>query len=82
MTYAFTIIITPEREKSGYLYCGKCDTKLIVVISESEWAVDNEAFKSGEEKPDDCPDEVVFVGEVVGHFCTTCEKLTSLSYNY
>ena len=81
MTYAFTIITTPEREKDGYIYCGKCGTKLIVVISDGEWSVDDEAFRSGEEKLEDCPDEV-FVGEVIGHFCQTCKVLTSLSYNY
>lgn len=81
MTYAFTIIITPEIERNGYLFCGKCNTKLKLVISESEWAVDDEAFKNSEEKTDDCSNEV-FVGEVTGHFCSTCDALTSLSYNY
>jgi len=81
MTYAFTIIIKPEIEKDGYLYCGKCETKLMVVISQEVWDVDDEAFKSGEEKPEECLDEV-FVGEVTGHFCQTCNQLTSLSYNY
>lgn len=81
MTYAFTTIITPEIEKDGYLYCGKCNTKLMLVTSSDSWAVCSEPFKSGEEKPEDCPDEVS-IGEVVGHFCTTCEALTSLSYNY
>jgi len=81
MTYAFTIIITPEIKKDGYLYCGKCDTKLILAISPDNWDVDNEAFKSGEENTNDCLDEV-FVGEVTGHFCSNCKVLTSLSYNY
>ena len=81
MTYAFTITIVPEIERGGFLYCSKCDTKLMVVISEDSWVVDDEAFKSGEDRPEDCPDEVS-VGEVVGHFCSKCEMLTSLSYNY
>ena len=82
MTYAFTITIVPEREKGdGCLYCSKCDTKLMVVIAEDSWAVDDEAFESGEQKSESCPDEVS-VGEVFGHFCSKCEQLTSLSYNY
>jgi hypothetical protein len=81
MTYAFTIIITPEREREGYLYCGKCKTKLMLVISPGDWDVDDEAFKSGENKPDDCPDEVS-IGEVTGHYCPNCQALTSLSYYF
>jgi len=82
MTYAFTIIITPEIEKeNGYLYCSLCNTKLMLVLSPGDWDVDDEAFKSGEEKLDDYPDEV-FVGEVTGHYCTSCQALTSMSYNY
>lgn len=81
MTYAFTITIVTEIERGGYLFCGKCGTKLMVVISEGSWAVDDEAFKSGEQRLEECPDEV-FVGEVAGHFCSKCEQLTSLSYNY
>ena len=81
MTCAFTIIIIPEIEKEGYLYCSKCHNKLMLVISPDDWDVDDEAFKSGEEKTGECPDEVS-VGEVTGHFCQNCQVLTSLSYNY
>lgn len=77
----YTIITTPEIKKDGYLFCGKCNTKLMLVATSGYWDVDEEAFKSGVPKPEKCPDEV-FVGEISGHFCTTCEELTSLSYNH
>lgn len=80
-TDAFTIIRVPEITKEdGCLYCSRCGTKLMLVISPAYWDVDDEAFKSGEMKPEDCPDEVS-IGEVSGHFCSKCKTLTSLSYN-
>lgn len=82
MDYAFTITIVPEVTKEdGYLYCGKCGTKLMLVISPECWDVDDEAFKDGEDSPKYCPDNVI-VGEVTGHFCSKCNRLTSLSYNH
>ena len=82
MAYEYTITTTPEINKDdGYMYCGECGTKLILVVAFSDWAVDSEPFKDGEERPEDYPKEV-FVGEVSGHFCRTCEQLTSLSYNH
>jgi len=81
MSFGYSVITTPEREIDGYIYCGKCQTKLMLVSAHGEWKVDSEPFKDGEEKPEDCPDEV-FPGEVTGHYCVTCEVLTSLTYNH
>lgn len=81
MDYKFTIITIPEIIKEdGYIYCGKCGTKLLIAYPSEIWQVDSEPFKSDEAKQDDCPDEVC-IGEITGHFCQTCEQLTSISYN-
>ena len=81
MEYKFTITIIPEHDKEdGYMYCGKCGTRLLLAYPFQEWQVDSEPFKDGEEKPADCPEEVD-VGEVTGHFCSSCNILTSITYN-
>lgn len=70
-----------HEDKDGYLRCNKCNSKLMLMASPGHWGVDSEAFKNGERNPEDTP-TCVFVGELTGHYCQTCEMLVSLSYNF
>ena len=67
--------------QAGYWLCNKCNSKTMLVSCPAYWSVDQETFKNGEPTPEDTPQEV-FVGEVCGHWCPTCEILVSLSYNF
>jgi len=67
--------------EGGYYLCGKCNSKTILVSTNGDWSVDEEAFKNGEQTPDGTPDEV-YVGEVSGHYCLKCEMLVSVEYNF
>lgn len=69
-------------DDKGCLRCNECNTKLMLVLPCSEeWDVESECFKNGEDTPEDAPD-TVYVGEVSGHWCPTCEMLVSLTYNF
>ncbi|MHC4397423.1 MAG: hypothetical protein ACYS1A_17420 [Planctomycetota bacterium] len=68
-------------DDKGYYRCSRCNSKTILVTVNGDWGVDEEAFKSGEQKPEGTPD-VVYVGEVSGHYCLECEMLVSLDYNF
>ena len=78
---ASVMIELGETQRDGYQVCDKCGTKTMLISAPSCWSVDQEAFMSGE-RTDNNPDvpEYVEVGaEVTGHWCDSCEKLTSVS---
>ena len=68
-------------DSEGHHRCNTCDTKTLLVTAPCEWEIDEEPYKSGENSAEELPDSV-FVGEVSGHWCSKCEMLVSLSYNY
>ena len=79
-----TVIINGDHiDPDGYHHCNECNDKTMLVspIAAGEWAVDEECYKSREDSPEDVPDQV-FVGEVTGHWCPTCERLVSITYNF
>ncbi len=77
-----TLTINGEHiDPDNYYRCNECNSKTMLVSSYGEWAVDEECYKSGEDSPEGTP-ETVFVGEVTGHWCPTCEMLVSISYNF
>lgn len=82
-----TITFNQEHvDEDGYHRCNECDSKTILVCADGDWKVDSEPLKSGETVESDeivgDGDGCVFVGEVCGHYCPTCEMLVSLSYNF
>lgn len=77
-----TLTINGEHiDPDNYCRCNECNSKTILVSPCGEWDVDEECHKSGEDTPEGIPD-AVFVGEVTGHWCSTCEMLVSISYNF
>lgn len=66
-------------DQNGYYRCSECHTKTMLVYPSSDWGVDEECYRSGEDTPDDVPD-VMYVGEVSGRWCPGCEMLVLLSY--
>ncbi|KKL57401.1 hypothetical protein LCGC14_2235800 [marine sediment metagenome] len=68
-------------DDEGYRRCIECKSKTILVYPIGPWTPDDEPFKAGEvitcEELDD-----IEIGEVTGHWCPTCEILTSLTYNF
>ncbi len=77
-----TLIINGEHiDPNDYYRCNECNSKVMLVSSFGEWAVHEECYKNGEDTPKGTP-ELVFVGEVSGHWCPTCAMLVSISYNF
>lgn len=72
-----------EHHCDGYNMCDTCGGKVMLVSAPSEWSVDQEAFKSGENtsEAEDVPEDVFINAEVTGHYCQTCDALTSFSFN-
>ena len=80
--YGMTMTCNREHtDGDGYARCNACGSKVMLVVSNHFWETDSETFKNGEESPDGTPADV-FIGEVSGHWCPTCEILVSLSYNF
>lgn len=77
-----TLTINGEHiDPNDYYRCNECNSKVMLVSSCGEWQVDEECYKSGEDTPEDVSD-MVFVGEITGHWCPICEMLVSISYNF
>lgn len=55
--------------------CGTCGESTVLISAGVEWGVDIES--SGE----DDPDAVYVDEELTAHFCLTCNRMTSLSFN-
>ena len=52
----------------------------MLICADVGWNVDSEPYKA-DEKVEDVPDCVEIDAEVTGHYCETCGKMTSLSFN-
>lgn len=78
--HSFTITLNGEyTDSDGYVCCSTCKSKTILVMPHSEWIVDEEPYKAGEQIELDSEIEVY---EVTGHWCPKCELLISLTYNW
>lgn len=66
--------------------CKDCGSPVALVSGSTSWGIDEEAFGQNDDIPDglkrqaeDCRyDGVEIGGELSGHFCLKCQKLTSL----
>lgn len=64
--------------------CPTCEGCTILIVSDAEWKADEESVNVaiGEEAyHDSLCDGVNLSEEISGHYCVTCDKLTSLSLN-
>lgn len=72
-----------EHQDGDYHVCNTCGRWTMLVSAYPTWEVDPEAFKSGEitDRDPEIPDNVDVTGELTGHWCPGCEKLTCLCFH-
>lgn len=63
--------------------CPFCGEKTVLVIASKLWEVDEESAREtvGDDEYEQLQDGLTIDDEIVGHFCNTCDRLTSLSLN-
>ncbi len=78
MSKASLILNFGERDThDGYSECLDCGSRTMLVSAMSHWTIDDEPFKAGENF-DVGMDMVEVSAEITGHWCNSCEKLTTL----
>ncbi len=70
-----------EHEEGNYHICDTCGSRTMLIYPEGEWSVDMEPFREGEEADENVPASVDVPDEVSAHYCPTCERINSLSFN-
>lgn len=75
-----TAVFGESENSDGYHVCDKCGAKTMLICAGSDWSVDSEPYKAGEEA-EDAPDCVIIDAEVTAHYCDECGLVTSLSFN-
>lgn len=70
-----------ETDAGGYHFCNECGSKTALVTTSCCWEIDEEPFASGEVDADLAHRDVTTWDELSGHYCPTCDRLTSFSFN-